>query len=93
MAPSWKTELTLPSVARCRMRNATTLMPISPIETAPARIEIAPPVIVRGARTDLRPSAMHSGHWNPTAASRMHSGQIRRSHRWQLMYASRSGCR
>ena len=92
MAPSWNTELTSPSVAICR-RKTTTLMPSNPIETAPARIEIAPPVIVRGARTDLRPSAMHSGHWNPTEASRMQSGQMSRSHRWQLMYASRSACR
>ena len=64
MAPSWKTELTSPSVASCR-RKTTTLMPSSPIETAPARIVIAPPVIVRGARTDLRPSATHSRALEP----------------------------
>ncbi|AXT86960.1 hypothetical protein C6I20_15335 [Aeromicrobium sp. A1-2] len=66
---------------------------MSTIDTVPAFAEIAPPAIVRGARTDLAPSATHDGQWKPTDASFMHSGQISRSQRWHEMYASRSGCR
>ena len=54
---------------------------------------LTPPYGSLAWRIDLAPSFTQLGHWNPTDAEFMQSGQIGRSHRWQRIHVSRSGCR
>jgi hypothetical protein len=70
-----------------------TLSAISPIEVSVGLAECDPPYGSRPERVEREPSLTQTGHWNPTEADIMQSGQIGRSHRWQRIHVSRSGCR
>ena len=84
--------LLLPPVTTIAIHTAA-LRAISTPEVTDASVGRSPPYAVRPDRVVFAPSATQLGHWNPTAAGRMQSGQMIRSHRWQRMCASRSGCR